>query len=334
MSYRDYMEAARSMPQNAPGTPLAQFGKSLSDMAHERAMYGLQQQQADYLYPKDLSMTPNMLSDVYNNPMPALQRAAQTGFDISKERPQQFRPVLTPDGRLVQPQGPVKTSDNGGPERDIASDGSDPLGNQRGQFEQAMSSFRDGTMAKRMGLQIDPETGRIHGPGRQVKEYYDMYDKLLQLQGNIMASAIRPAPQQGYQQLPQPHTGGGRAAPKDPRIAQAQKDMELYGKALTNPNIKAAMLGQGLTQEEVQRRYDEARQRFDNLTGGAPAKLAPKSTNEGSAPVKSSKGSTSRAEADKMIQSGSGVYVKNKSGVRVFMKAKNGKPTGEVINVE
>jgi hypothetical protein len=186
----------------------ANLAFKLGDLYKDYAAQQMQQQAYDYMYPKEMYMSPSMVGGVYNAPINAMEYAYSSAKKKAAEAGQDAKtyPVIDYMGR------PVKTS-----EADVVED-QDRVPAQAQGFEaykNIMEDFKTGTMAKRMGLSIDPATGAIKGPGRQVKEYYDMLDKVMQAQAQIFAASARPQYEPAPRVLPAPRAPS-RGNAKDP----------------------------------------------------------------------------------------------------------------------
>lgn len=206
------------------GSGLGAFQKGY-DAARELAQKDRQldqgQQQADYMYPRDLYMGPPQFNTMAQTPLNAMQTALFYGTQAKPELPQRevydFRgggaKKVTPTeaGFNYEPQSPEAPylPDESRMPAGAAADAAGRMRKNLGginsmapavkeRFIKSIAPLFDGTEAARWGLQMDPDTGAIHGKGpsggRQVKEYMDYADKIIGSQAAIFAAAARPDP--------------------------------------------------------------------------------------------------------------------------------------------
>lgn len=274
MSSSEYFNIGRNGYGNNFASPLVEFGKQMTSDAAQIAaakqrqlQLGIEQQKADYTSPRDLSISPSMMGSVYTPAIDSLSDAARIGSQmrINEAAVMPQKPIYqqTPGGKIKQldlnkiPQVPaVKTSDNSEPDRGIASDSGIE------QLHAAINDFSNGKMAQRMGLEIEPGTGRIHGPGRQVSEYYKLYTDLLNHQASILASSARPSYPQGAQIINPPHDSGAGKDPKKELQAAINAEEKNAAKILTDSSgIKGKLKGMDPSQikdPNMRQSYDDS----------------------------------------------------------------------------
>lgn len=255
------------------------------------------QQQLDYLYPQELSMNPMMLENLSSNPLNQMRNAYLIGQGIAPEAPpREFFDFRSSVPKQVIPQG---ASNEYAPQDIEAQYLPDETRSPAGSFsikgtpsmtpkarqilENALRPFQDGTAAAAFGLKQDPDSGRVYGPGRQVKEYYDMLERASQNQAAIMAAGVRPQPQAPASIImPSRSGGGGRAAPDkeiDRLINQKKASDKILGDMAKKAGIKGtlksfdpAMLSPDLRDQYKQEMMQNQmiQQRLNRLQGIGP----------------------------------------------------------------
>lgn len=270
------------------GGALSGYGNLLGQGYKDARELAQRQQQLDYMYPKDLYVAPPLPQVVGGGPpINQLSEASHIGAQnrVNEAYAMPNRPLYDQkSGSYVGPppalQPPIQYSPGGSqlpdksaqedassPDRQIASEAHAP----DNPYAKALTHFTDGTIAQRMGLQVNPETGGIHGPGRQVEEYNKMYLAVLQGQAGILAAAERPMQTPGVQVIPQGRPGGAGKDPTQAKIAANDKRIaDIEGKS---GGIKGKLKGfqinmiqdPGLKQEYQQLQIQNAKLRGISL---------------------------------------------------------------------
>jgi hypothetical protein len=285
------------------------------------------QQQADYTSPKTLYMAPPMVHALGARPIDQIKEAYDIG---QQEKIQNYQDApkrqVIRAGSNEQPQNTLYASQ---PQQEQQYSG--PGRAPANEITQAIEQFSNGLMAKRMGLQVDANGG-VYGPGRQVKEYYDLYDRLIQAQASALSASTRPVYQPAPVVIPpvKPNANVARS-PYDTQIKDAYNAMKLSQGAVSGVNGIMATPEQQKQAQDDRKAYDELFQkRREYLQNQEVVTPAPKSTNKGASAAKGSK-SISKKELDSKLQSGEVVKVVNK---KTKQEAYMNVNTKELINVK
>ncbi len=287
------------------------------------------QQQIDYSSPKELSMSPGMLSQIGMGPLGQMREAYIIGQGLAGEPAK--RPVINEKGQQVYPKQSGFDYTPQSPQAPYLEDATRmPAGEQQQGGGVQMGpgglpiEFYDGRAAAQFGLKQDPETGRVFGPGRQVKEFYDMVDKIVGSQAAILSGAGRPQVQ------PAPIVIGDRAPrapsrPASPRKTPFEesliKEKDQLLKSLSG--IQGAMIGKS-AKEEIKSRI---KQIDDTLSGGSSRFMqqapSPQQAPQAAAPVNGNAGGSaiSLQDAKTKAAQGQGRILQRKNGTQVFRDA-------------